>query len=145
MVSLSNLPNNETFVSHTQNALKSNEIKDSKYIIEVELEPLSVNALLLEAAPLKVSEMKESDFGLKVFPNPAAGNVNLEFNLSQMETVTISLYNSSGQKITNLIQDNFYTGKQKLTLNLSAYPDGMYWLQMNSAHRNQSNKIILQH
>jgi len=143
MLSLSNLPNNETFVSHSQNALKSAEIQDSKYFIEVELEPLSVNALFFEAAPTNNFEIKKSDFNLKLFPNPTNGTVNMEFYLAQNETIAISLYNSNGQKIKDLAQTDSFAGNHNLTFNLTEYSDGIYWMQIRSMNQIQTSKIIL--
>lgn len=145
MYSLSNLPAGETFVSHNQNALKTGQIHDSKDFVEVELEPLSVNALFFEAAPLNNSEIKKNGFDLKIYPNPTSNKTNIEFYLEKKETVTISLFNSNGQKIIDLTKADFHSGKQNLTFNLSALPNGIYWIQIQSIKQTQTNKIILHH
>ncbi|HOY15614.1 MAG TPA: hypothetical protein PLY70_20850, partial [Saprospiraceae bacterium] len=44
---LSKLPASETFVSHTQNALKQKTINKTASAITLQLEPLSINALVL--------------------------------------------------------------------------------------------------
>jgi len=75
---LSKLPSTETFVSHTQNALKKKQIDKPEYHISAQLEPLSVNAIVLKAASTWVKPVQSENFGLKVFPNPSSGKINIE-------------------------------------------------------------------
>jgi hypothetical protein len=82
LYTLSKLPSAETFVSHTQNALKKKQIDKPEYHISVQLEPLSVNAIVLKAASTSAKPIQSENFGLKVFPNPTSGKINIEFILN---------------------------------------------------------------
>ena len=143
LYSLSKLPKNETFVSHTQNALKVKQIDKPVYHISVELEPLSVNAITLRAAPTSANEIKPVETGLKVYPNPAHGIVNIEYNAQETSLVRIELYNGNGQKLATLSTSQSIRGINHFETNLSKYPTGFYWIKIDSENFIETRKIII--
>lgn len=63
----------------------------------------------------------------RIYPNPTAGVINLEFNLTSEEDVTVRVMNAVGQVIettekTRLTQDN-------LTLDITGYASGIYFVE----------------
>ncbi|MDZ4756889.1 MAG: T9SS type A sorting domain-containing protein [Bacteroidota bacterium] len=74
--------------------------------------------------------------GIKIYPNPTQGIVKLEWNKGNSSYV---IYNVAGQSLST---GNLTNGAQ--TLDLSAYPTGLYILQVKTADANISKKIFLQ-
>lgn len=145
MYSLANLPNNETFVSHTKNALQITELKTTDYPVSVELKPLSVNALVLKAAPNHSSLRTNNEFSLSVYPNPCSTEINLDFFLNDSEKISINLFNSNGQQIKALKNSKMQAGKHNLRFDLSNVPQGMYWIGIQSNQFKQTKKVIVHH
>jgi hypothetical protein len=137
------LPSNETFVSHTENALKIKQLDISDIHGSIQLEPLSVNALVLKAAPVSAFEVIFDQTGLKVFPNPGSGMINIEFNLAKPGPVHMELYNGNGQKMTSLSHARSSAGVHHFQADLSEYPAGFYWITIRSDHFTETRKFIL--
>ncbi len=76
-LSIKNLPLSETFVSHTQNALVSNNVAVFDNIISVSLPPLSITSIQLTGkvenyvAVVLANEQTQINESFKVFPNPS--------------------------------------------------------------------------
>jgi hypothetical protein len=143
LYTLSKLPSAETFVSHTQNALKKKQIDKPEYHISVQLEPLSVNAIVLKAASTSAKPVQSKNFGLKVFPNPTSGKINIEFNLNDNVPVNIELFNSSGQKLKTISGLQTFAGKNHIESDLTNYPTGIYWITVRTDNFSETRKFIL--
>lgn len=74
--------------------------------------------------------------GINIYPNPTQGVIKLDWNKGNSSYV---IYNISGQSIATGYLTN---GAQ--TLDLSAYPTGLYILQVKAADANITKKIFLQ-
>ncbi|HSM46397.1 MAG TPA: glycoside hydrolase family 44 protein, partial [Draconibacterium sp.] len=142
LYTLSKLPSAETFVSHTQNALKKKQIDKPEYHISVLLEPLSVNAIVLKAASTSAKPVQSKNFGLKVFPNPTSGKINIEFNLNDNVPVNIELFNSSGQKLKTISGLQTFAGKNHIESDLTNYPTGIYWITVRTDNFSETRKFI---
>jgi hypothetical protein len=141
--SLSKLPATETFISHKQNALKSKEIEKPQYHIPVQLDPLSVNAIVLRAAPTSNQELNSVGKDIKVYPNPASEKINIEFNLVNSGILNIELVNVNGQKIKNFNNITGHQGFNKTEHNIENIKAGMYWLIIKGDEISETKKIII--
>jgi len=143
LYTLSKLPATETFISHASNALKKKQIDKPSFNISVQLEPLSVNALVLKAATTSVSEIKSGNFDLKVYPNPTEGKINIEYFLHDKSAVNIELFNSNGQKMKTIPASQIFTGLNQHEIDLSDYSSGIYWITIHSDNFSETQKFIL--
>jgi hypothetical protein len=73
------------------------------------------------------------NFDLKTYPNPFNGNTTLRFDLPNNDDITLSLYNLIGQKLTKLALGNFPAGINRITLDLSKYPSGVYFMKLTTS------------
>ncbi len=64
---------------------------------------------------------------IRLFPNPTQSQVQLERRENLDEELSMTLYNSSGQVLTQQVWER---GNDHLTLDLSDYPDGIYLIQL---------------
>ena len=143
LYTLSKLPATETFVSRTQNALKKKQIDKPEYHISVQLEPLSVNAIVLKAASTSAKPIQSENFGLKVFPNPSSGKINIEFVLNDNSPVNIELFNSSGQKLKTISGLQTFAGKNQIERDLTKYSSGIYWITVRTDSVTETRKFIV--
>ncbi|MCP4437674.1 MAG: T9SS type A sorting domain-containing protein [Aureispira sp.] len=77
----------------------------------------------------------ETVSGIDVYPNPTTGLLNV--NCKETNAI-IQILNINGQRL-----EQFQTTEKQSTLNLSAYPKGVYFIQVLTTKEKYSSKIIL--
>jgi hypothetical protein len=83
-------------------------------------------------------------FSMNVFPNPCSRNLNLQYSLSQNGKVTVDLYNLSGRKVFNVLDENLYPGNNRVSVSLPQnLPGGIYLLIANVNQSQYMKKIVL--
>ncbi|MEO0225582.1 MAG: metallophosphoesterase [candidate division WOR-3 bacterium] len=75
---------------------------------------------------------------LRIFPNPATGEIRITFALQTQGMVDISIYNSSGQKIGSVIKKNLPVGLHKLIWRKKSLASGTYLCFLNTPTFSQS-------
>ena len=143
LYTLSKLPASETFVSHNQNALKVKEIDKPVFHISVQLEPLSVNAIVLKAAPTGINEIKPSKIEFNVYPNPAKEKLNVDFVLKENSPVTIEIFNANGQSVTSQLYQHSNSGKNHFETNISDLNSGIYYVTVRTDSFVNTKKFII--
>lgn len=79
-------------------------------------------------------------FALKQnYPNPFNPATNIEFSLPEASEVQIVIYNSLGQKVTELVDKNFNSGVHKTNFNASDFPSGVYFYNITANSLSSSN------
>jgi len=143
MYSLSGLPATETFVSHTNNKLVKKDIVPALNQITVELEPLSVNSIILKAAPTS-AEPKLLNGKLKtaLYPNPAIDQVNINFSLPEKGKLSIGLYQANGVLLNTISDQIFDAGDHQIDLSTDHLSSGIYLIKFRSGNDNQTMKLI---
>ena len=84
-----------------------------------------------------------NDVKLKLYPNPAKGKFNVEFNLERTSNIDISVCNLSGQKIFQNIIKNNPAGKQNIEIALDKYDTGIYYCIINTESETITQKVEL--
>lgn len=76
-----------------------------------------------------------------VYPNPASSNITVELAKKATNAVTVKLFNAMGGLV--------YSGNmnpsqaERFTLDVSSYPAGMYYLQLNSGKSGEIRKVAI--
>ncbi|MBL0328551.1 MAG: T9SS type A sorting domain-containing protein [Bacteroidetes bacterium] len=83
--------------------------------------------------------------GLKLFPNPAADEVKISFDLKEITNLKIELYDISGRLVTTVLDKKNQNGLIIETLNTSAYADGVYIVKINSNETITQQKLNIIH
>lgn len=86
-------------------------------------------------------EKTVASFEAKILPNPARRNTTLHFN-SGGEQVRISLFNELGGEIQVLSSKQWSAGKQKMGIDMSRYPSGIYFVHMMSSSRQTTLRFV---
>lgn len=77
---------------------------------------------------------------IQIFPNPSTELIYLQFDLEQSTPLEISILDALGKNIWHQGQRNFF--REKLEINLSNHPAGMYWVQFKTENGAFYKKIM---
>jgi photosystem II stability/assembly factor-like uncharacterized protein len=77
------------------------------------------------------------------FPNPFNPTTNIGFYLPQGGSVHLSVYNTLGQHITTLVDEELHEGNHIVTWNASHYPSGTYFYRLYTGNSMQTKKLLL--
>jgi hypothetical protein len=129
---LSALPATETFKSHTDNALKKNTITVILNSFIITVPALSITAVLLAKATTGISEFKNGNSEIKIFPNPAKDKINVSLSPEFAGQTEITVYDMTGRKVLNSFVDcNVYS---PLSFNISTLETGVYFFSIKNKH-----------
>jgi len=81
---------------------------------------------------------------LKLYPNPSAGEVTIEYAQSRAESVEITLYDNFGKlvyKLKNRTQHD--VGVYKITLNGVELPNGIYFCTLKTENEQRTEKLMI--
>ncbi|MEZ5082961.1 MAG: T9SS type A sorting domain-containing protein [Bacteroidales bacterium] len=84
----------------------------------------------------------------KSFPNPFAGVTHIEFNISQPGWVTVDIYNTNGQSIKRLKNEELKPGSYQVSWDATDktgtnVEDGFYFYTITTGQSTVSGKLIL--
>lgn len=80
---------------------------------------------------------------IRVFPNPANGLLNMQFNISTMNVPSnLYIYSASGKLVH---QEQLIHGQQQLVVNTSTWSMGNYHWQLETAGKTYSGKFTVIH
>ncbi len=134
---LSSLPATETFVSHTQNALKQNTVTVNSNSFTITLPKLSTTAVILARPTLTAIEPDVDDSDLKISPNPFAGSCKVISNIED-KISKISIYDMNGQQI-EVVQN--ISNSNEITIGASL-KSGAYVIQIVEGDKIKTSRVI---
>ncbi|MFC2084841.1 M28 family peptidase [Bacteroidota bacterium] len=83
-------------------------------------------------------------FNISAYPNPFNSKVNIIFKLNKRETVTIKVYNSLGQEVGMLINNqNFQQGVHRVNWQADNVPSGVYYCIIKNEIAMNTLKLLL--
>lgn len=77
------------------------------------------------------------------YPNPVSSMTTIAFEVPEMSSIKIDIYDSIGKKISELVNGNFPSGKHQIQLNTAGFPDGVYYYRLESATQVLTKKILV--
>lgn len=90
-----------------------------------------------------IIEVKENqDMDLACSPNPFTSSTTLSYTLSELSTVTISIFNPQGQLIEKIEQEQ-PKGEQQVQWNAEGLPAGMYYFRIQAGEMVGGGKMVL--
>lgn len=63
-------------------------------------------------------------------PNPAVGYTNISFSLIESGNVTLRMFDITGKRVTNLLNEPLDAGVRNIELNTQQFPSGIYLYQL---------------
>ncbi len=91
-------------------------------------------------ANISIQEKQPIDF--TIFPNPADDHVYLDTKGHALEGVKFTLFNIRGDRV---LQAEHAMGNEPLAFDISAMPNGCYWLHINTKRQVYRQKLIIAH
>jgi hypothetical protein len=130
---LSSLPSNETFVSHTNNALKKNTVTASSKSFTITVPPLSTTAVLLKSSTMNsVETNKNRRDEPRIFPNPTSDKIYVSLSSNVAEPTQIFIYDQGGRQIKNSLVN--FDGHSPINVDVSSFLPGIYLLSIKNNH-----------
>ena len=77
------------------------------------------------------------------YPNPFNPGTEISFSLAKSSFVTLEIYNSLGQKVATLINDEMNSGSHKITFNASDLSSGVYYYKIQAGEFQSVKKMLL--
>ncbi len=93
------------------------------------------------AIPDNVSEINQ-DFSLFVYPNPISESSYIEFELKQNSKCALTIYDTQGKLVHELLQENLSAGKHKVLLSGLALEQGTYICELTTNTKSQTISLI---
>jgi hypothetical protein len=141
---LINLPGNETFKSHTSNALKSADISVNNGNFSISAPPLSITAILLKGNTAvglnKIERFKNEPFHVNC---DDYGKLQIHFTLETESKVEIDLLDLQGRRISGISSRNFNPGLHTESMNITGLKPGIYFTRFNNSVQVLTQKILL--
>ncbi len=79
---------------------------------------------------------------LSLYPNPANNTIHISLQSKNFATATISIYNHLGQKMGSEIPFETIVGNNELSLDISSFKNGIYFIQLSVNGRMITKKFI---
>ena len=77
------------------------------------------------------------------YPNPFNPSTTVSYSIEKDINVNISIYNMSGQKVSELVNANQTVGNYSITWDASNQPSGLYFVRLSAGNQISSQKIML--
>ncbi|NJB85875.1 hypothetical protein GGR26_001643 [Lewinella marina] len=76
-------------------------------------------------------------------PNPATGTTVIPFSIPTAQAVRLQVYDLNGRLMTTLADRNFAAGDHAVTVDISAYPTGIYLYRMETEGFERARRMIV--
>jgi len=98
----------------------------------------------IDAVWVGVDEISLTDNMINIFPNPVSNVANIHVNIEKTGTLNISVYNSTGQEISRLADDQSVSaGAHNYKFDASTLSGGIYYCVVSSGDQKVSKKIVV--
>lgn len=95
-----------------------------------------------DLAGIGLNEISESLHQLHVYPNPAAADVQIDFNLQSSQFVTLFVADMQGRMVDVICVKNMEAGRQNISWNLGNLMNGDYLIVLQTGKGFSNCKII---
>lgn len=91
-----------------------------------------------------ISNETANEFSLSQnYPNPFNPLTTIEFSIAKQEKVKITVFNSMGQMVTTLVDNNFDPGNYEIKWDASGQSSGVYFYTISTSSFSESKKMLL--
>lgn len=144
---LYNLPGNETFESHTNNALEAGIVTVQDDSFTISLPALSITAVILDGtgspSGLMNHHLKSVPLKIENYPNPFNSETHIRYSIPQTGKVAAILYDFLGQKVRTLFEQYQSAGYHVYDFHAGDLPSGVYFYKIQVGKFSQVKKMLL--
>ena len=142
-LTLDNLPADETFKSHTDNALKKGSVTATNNSFTITLPKLSVTAVLLKGSANSTAELNTEIASVKLFPNPSDQFSTLSFSLKSEREVCVQLLDVQGKLVKTILNEKTNRGTHNLTIRTDDLSEGVYLVKISLGEDMIQRKLMV--
>ena len=77
------------------------------------------------------------------YPNPINPTTNVKFSISNVQFVTLKVFDMLGKEIAILVNEKLDAGEHNIKWNASEYPSGVYSYQLTAGNFRETKRMIL--
>jgi hypothetical protein len=81
--------------------------------------------------------------GIRLYPNPASGNVTIAYSLLKPSFVSIKIYDALGNLVQQILENEHSAGNHSDVIETTAITSGIYFIEVSIAGNRTSNKLVL--
>lgn len=131
-------------INKRPNTAVPDSIADALYYASDHLPTVSMFRFYNPSAVSIISAIVPDKFELKQnYPNPFNPETKIKFDIQKSGVVRLSVYNSLGQKITELVNENLSPGSYETAWNAKDSPSGVYIYRIETESFSQSKQMLL--
>lgn len=87
--------------------------------------------------------IQSSKFIVQSYPNPGYGIVDCRLSMVDGQWVTVRIYDVNGKELMNVLDEKLPAGEHTVRIDLSGFPNGIYFLRVSAGEESTSRKIVL--
>lgn len=106
--------------------------------------PKKFRFLMMEPNDTKAKTNASGKSNLRLSPNPASDRIQLSYTLDSRQSIKIVLYDSQGQLLQTLLNEEQDAGRYTRSLDLSNYADSSYYVTLYQGGSNTTEKLLIQ-
>ena len=84
----------------------------------------------------------EKKLEMDIYPNPTKSETVITYYLAEESVVSIDIFDITGRIANSLVKQVQPKGNKQVVLNLSSFPEGIYFLRLNTDNGTVTKKII---
>jgi hypothetical protein len=104
-----------------------------------------IDTLRKDVIHVGIDENEKEANAFQVYPNPSQDQFSLSYNINNRSPVKISLLDVLGKELKLLVNEAQNTGIQKVMVNVSSLPAGIYLLNIRCGNTSHVEKISVVH
>jgi hypothetical protein len=113
------------------------------YIALARLTGTTTNTLGGSSAVLEEEGIPARFFVAQNYPNPFNPSTSIEYGLPKSAFVTIAVYNSLGQEISRLTNEQQVAGVHRISFNGSGLASGIYYFRISAGELSRTQQMVL--
>lgn len=94
-------------------------------------------------ASVSINEIGSSKEGFSVYPNPAIDRINISFNITEPENVSIELFSVDGKLVSELAKDYLLNGEHNFNYDVSTINAGIYFVKVSEGKNSHYKKVMI--
>jgi hypothetical protein len=92
-----------------------------------------------------INSLSKTNSFVTLYPNPANEVATLKVSLDKNETFSVSVYDILGKKVISTFTKELEKGEREISLNTSNLENGEYFVQITSAKKTNTIKLVVSH
>ncbi len=102
--------------------------------------------MLIQGRTASLIQSSITEFAPKLqqnHPNPLASRTQIKFTIAQPSQVSLTIFNPTGRKVSNLVEGLIYEGEYEFIWDASGVVPGMYIINLSTVDFNKSIKAVV--